>query len=457
MLRKFNFYYLILAALVDLTAVTLGLIFAYFLRAEGTDLYYWPIVTYWRLVAYSLPVWLIIFANQGLYNLRTLPSGWNAFSRALIGLFSGWGLAIVGLYLWKSPEAQAFPRLIILYGLLFSSLFLGVGRLALTVILRVCYLCGLGVCNLALLSKNGASLINELSHSRTNGLRLVGIIRSDHLNQLKKLHSETPLAQILVADPDLGEKKLLEMIDWCENHQISFGLVPSIFSVRSTNVDAGTLGGVPVMYFLRSPLETWGRVYKRALDLLLCAPAIILLSPIYLLFLILVPLSSRGSAIYRQPRVGQDGSLFFVHKFRSMYLEDERKTKHDWSGDESTDSRITPLGHFMRRTYIDELPQLWDIFLGKMSLVGPRPEQPKYVEKFSHEIPEYLRRHYVKTGLTGWAQVNGLRGDTSISERIKYDLYYIENWSIWFDLRIIFATLLMFGRQLLSGGKKPSL
>ena len=140
-----------------------------------------------------------------------------------------------------------------------------------------------------------------------------------------------------------------------------------------------------------------------------------------------------------------------MHKFRSMYVDADQRFKEfgAWSTDEAKDPRITPVGRAIRKTMIDELPQLWDVFVGKMSIVGPRPEQPKYVDKFVKEVPSYFKRHFVKSGLTGWAQVNGLRGDTSVAERVKYDLYYIENWSIWFDLRIMLATV----GYVLRGGK----
>lgn len=454
MLRRFNFYYLIFAAAVDLLAVMGGLVFAYQLRAAGADLYYWPFTTYLRFVVYSMPLWLVLFASQGLYNLRSLPRGWDALGRALVGLLSGWGAMIVILYLWRSPQAQVFPRLVIAYGLLWTALFLTAGRVALTALLRVFYASGTGVYNAVLLTRNGHELVDSLRASTAGGLRLVGIVRADHLAQLEKLSQSTEIDEVIAADADLDEKTLLKIIVWCENHRANFDLVPSLLSVRSTNVEVGSVGGLPMMHFLRSPLESWGRVYKRMSDLLVVIPVMIVLMPFYLLIAILIRLTSHGGAIYRQTRIGQDGQKIYIHKFRSMYTESERAVEKDWSSDESCDSRITPLGRFLRRTNLDELPQLWDIFVGKMSLVGPRPEQPKYVEKFSNEVPQYLRRHFVKSGLTGWAQINGLRGDTSIAERIKYDLYYIENWSIWFDIRIIIATILMIFRQIVGIGNE---
>ena len=175
---------------------------------------------------------------------------------------------------------------------------------------------------------------------------------------------------------------------------------------------------------------------RRLLDLLVSGAALLLLSVPFLVFGILIRLTSKGPVFYRQPRIGRFGRPFLLYKFRSMRV--------DHTGPSVTaegDSRITPIGAFIRRWKIDELPQFWNAFRGEMSLIGPRPERPFFVEQFEKGIPRYMERHKVKSGMSGWAQVNGLRGDTSISERLQYDLYYIENWSLWFDAKIIILTI----------------
>jgi lipopolysaccharide/colanic/teichoic acid biosynthesis glycosyltransferase len=164
----------------------------------------------------------------------------------------------------------------------------------------------------------------------------------------------------------------------------------------------------------------------------------VILSPIWIIIAFLVKTTSKGPIIYNQKRVGRDEKVFICHKFRSM---EEKNSRNASKWTTKDDPRITPLGNILRKTNLDELPQLWDIFCGKMSFVGPRPEQPFFVEKFEEEIPDYFRRHKVKAGLTGWAQVNGLKGDTSIKERVRYDIFYIENWSLWFDFKIVIKTL----------------
>jgi exopolysaccharide biosynthesis polyprenyl glycosylphosphotransferase len=154
---------------------------------------------------------------------------------------------------------------------------------------------------------------------------------------------------------------------------------------------------------------------------------------------LIIRLTSPGPALYRQERMGLDGRRFSVWKFRSMYVDAEQETGPVWASED--DPRCTPIGRFLRRTSLDELPQLWNVLVGHMSLVGPRPERPFFVEQFKHRIPQYMLRHKVKAGLTGWAQVNGWRGNTSLEKRIEYDLYYIENWSVTLDIKILWLTL----------------
>jgi exopolysaccharide biosynthesis polyprenyl glycosylphosphotransferase len=181
------------------------------------------------------------------------------------------------------------------------------------------------------------------------------------------------------------------------------------------------------------------RIVKRSFDLVCCASALLVLSPLLGLLALLVKLSSPGPVFYRQARVGRDGREFQMLKFRSMRTDAEQKSGPVWTVE--NDPRITPLGRFLRRFSLDELPQIWNVLVGDMSLVGPRPERKVFVDKFRHQMPRYFERHRVRSGLTGWAQVHGLRGNTSIEERTLYDLHYVENWSLALDVKIILMTL----------------
>jgi exopolysaccharide biosynthesis polyprenyl glycosylphosphotransferase len=207
----------------------------------------------------------------------------------------------------------------------------------------------------------------------------------------------------------------------------------------------GHLGGLPLLTVRDTVLRGWRLTLKRAMDVVGSAAALVVVSPIMLLVAFLIKLDSPGPAFYTQERMGLDEKPFQMIKFRSMREGAEKDTGPVWAVKE--DPRRTRLGAFIRRFSLDELPQFINVFLGEMSLVGPRPERPVFVEQFKQIIPRYVERHQEKAGLTGWAQVNGLRGDTSVVERTKYDLYYIENWSILFDLKILIKTSVTFFRD----------
>ena len=197
--------------------------------------------------------------------------------------------------------------------------------------------------------------------------------------------------------------------------------------------------GLPVVNIRRVPLNNaLNALMKRGVDLVGAVTALILFSPVMLITACVIKVTSPGPLIYKQERIGLQNKPFYMYKFRSMIVQDEKAEKKGWTTKD--DPRVTPFGKFIRRTSIDELPQLVNVLKGDMSMVGPRPERPQFVEKFKEEIPRYMVKHQVRPGLTGWAQVNGFRGDTSIRGRIEHDLYYIENWTLGFDFKIIFLT-----------------
>ena len=215
-------------------------------------------------------------------------------------------------------------------------------------------------------------------------------------------------------------------------------LVPDLTQAFRLNPSVEDFDGMPVVLVTESPEQGWGAVVKRTFDLVASGIGLLLISPLLLLLALLVRLDSPGPVLYAQERVGLNGRRFRMLKFRSMRTDAEAAGP-GWTVKD--DPRRTPLGTTLRKLSLDELPQLWNVFVGDMSLVGPRPEQPRFVESFRGSIPRYMLRHHVKAGMTGWAQVNGLRGDTPLEERIRYDLYYIQNWSLWFDLRILLLTI----------------
>lgn len=235
--------------------------------------------------------------------------------------------------------------------------------------------------------------------------------------------------------------EILKMIYECEKEMVSFRWIADIFALIASRMSVSNLGGVSLLSFTDSPLVEWeNRALKRAMDVLLSSAGMVILSPVFLAIALFVKSNSKGPVFYRQQRIGENGKHFMLLKFRTMKPEAESQTGPVWT--QENDPRRTGIGAFLRKTNIDELPQLWNVFKGDMSLVGPRPERPFFVSQFREDIPRYMARHSIRSGMTGWAQVNGLRGNTSIEERTKFDLYYIENWSIWFDVRILFMTFL---------------
>jgi exopolysaccharide biosynthesis polyprenyl glycosylphosphotransferase len=266
------------------------------------------------------------------------------------------------------------------------------------------------------------------------------------LRDIRRVVQICEISEVLVVLSGIEQHTVLELVAACEDLPVSIKIYPDTFQIITNNeVSLGDLGGLPLMSIKSSPLDRgWNRFLKRALDLSGAMGGLIVLSPLLVLVAILVKIDSRGPAFFIQERVGMNGDPFPMIKFRSMRTDSEARGP-GWTTPD--DPRKTRLGQFIRRFSIDELPQLINVLLGDMSLVGPRPEQPYFVEQFRQRIPHYMRRHKEKAGMTGWAQVNGLRGDTSIEDRTRYDLYYVENWSILFDLKIIIRQLVTVFRK----------
>lgn len=258
--------------------------------------------------------------------------------------------------------------------------------------------------------------------------------------KLERILERNELDEVVIALRAEDYGKLERIVDVCEKAGVHTKMIPDFGNVISTRPYIEDVQGIPVIHVRRVPLNIMrNKAAKRAVDLIGATVAIILFSPVMLLTVLVVALTEEGSVIYRQERVGLHNQVFYMYKFRSMIMQDEEKEKAEWST--RNDPRITPVGKLIRRTSIDELPQLFNVLKGEMSLVGPRPERPQFVQKFRDEIPRYMVKHQVRPGMTGWAQINGYRGDTSIEKRIEYDLYYIENWTMVFDMKILILTI----------------
>jgi Undecaprenyl-phosphate glucose phosphotransferase len=242
-----------------------------------------------------------------------------------------------------------------------------------------------------------------------------------------------------VALPLEAHRKMLRILQVVSRECVEVKLVPDILQYATLRASIEDVDGTPVINLSQVPLQGWSSLIKRSMDVVLSLPALAVLVPLLPAVAALVWLEDRGPIFYRQERMGLDGKGFMILKFRSMRVDAESSTGPVWATKD--DPRRTRVGRYLRRWSLDELPQLWNVLKGEMSLIGPRPERPAFVQEFKHKIPQYMLRHRVRSGITGWAQVHGWRGNTSIKKRIQYDLYYIENWSLKLDFKILWMTV----------------
>lgn len=272
------------------------------------------------------------------------------------------------------------------------------------------------------------------------GTMLRGVKVLGRIANLDVILPENKIVEIAITLPLDEYSKLERIVAKCEKSGVHTQFIPDYNRVIPSRPIMEDVEGLPVINIRNVPLTfTENRIIKRLMDIVGAIVLLVIFSPIILASFIAVKLSSKGPAIYKQERVGLHNKNFMMYKFRTMELQKESEEKNAWTVQD--DPRVTKVGKVLRHTSMDELPQLINILKGDMSLVGPRPERPQFVAKFKEEIPRYMIKHQVRPGLTGWAQVNGLRGDTSIKDRIQYDIYYIENWSVLFDIRIMFMTV----------------
>ncbi len=302
--------------------------------------------------------------------------------------------------------------------------------------------------------KLGKELTYKLQAHRELGLEVVGFLdddpnKTDHtimdvpvlgtLKDVERIVEDKDIDHVYVALPLEAHRKMMKVLQTVGRACVGVKLVPDILQYATLKSSLEDLDGMPVINLSEVPLQGWSSLAKRVMDIAIAGAAMIALLPFLPLMALLIWWDDRGPIFYRQERMGLDGKPFMIWKFRSMRVNAESTSGPVWAV--RGDSRRTGVGTFIRQWSIDELPQLWNVLKGDMSIVGPRPERPTFVHEFKHKIPDYMLRHRVKSGITGWAQVHGWRGNTSIRKRIQYDLYYIQNWSLTLDLKIIWMTL----------------
>lgn len=281
--------------------------------------------------------------------------------------------------------------------------------------------------------------ISGFVSTRKHGQLATGLKELGHINDFENILDKIKPDEVILADLELPRQRITNMILAAEKRMINFKMVAELLDVMVQQFELENINGLNLIRIKESPLNfTYNRFLKRIMDVFVSASGLGLLSPVFLAVAILVKRDSDGPVFFMQERISEGGRIFKIYKFRTMCQDAEKSTGPVFV--KKDDERCTKLGKFLRKTNIDELPQLFNVLKGEMSLVGPRPERPWFVEQFKDDVPRYMSRHHIKSGITGWAQVHGLRQNTPIEERVKYDLYYAENWSVWLDLKIIFLS-----------------
>lgn len=408
---------------------------------------------YLSMLLFIWLIWAFLFRQAGLYR----PMRGVRRTKELIILINTNALAILMLiavtYLFREKSVP-YSRLVFLYFWGFATVFTILERGTLRSLLRELRRRGYNLRYMLVVGAGqvATDVISRVRLHQELGIQLIGCLVKENVSQrgpggvpivgsysdLKPLLRTMEVDQVVVALPLEDHQRLPDIMLQLRDSIVDIKIIPDIYQFASIGGAIEEFEGLPVVSLQSSPLEGISLVAKRSLDLLLAGSLTLVTSPLFLLLALLVKITSRGPVFFRQERVSFDGSRFSILKFRTMYTNAEEDGP-GWTT--PGDQRVTPLGRILRSTSLDELPQLFNVLRGDMSIVGPRPERPVFIEEFKRRIPRYMLRHKVPAGMTGWAQVHGWRGDTSIDKRIEYDLYYIENWSFLLDLKILLMTI----------------
>jgi exopolysaccharide biosynthesis polyprenyl glycosylphosphotransferase len=396
---------------------------------------------------------LTVFYFARLYHQRRIVSRfdmfWGIAQNVSIGTIGA--IAIETLTFKNSALQFDYPRGVIMYAWGFSIILILIGREIHRQVVHRLQQANIGRDNVLVVGHGevARSIIKFIRQTPSLGYTLIGTVTEKGKGKFAKANvigmiEDLPLIidaynvdQVIVAVPEATRKDLVYLVSLCQRGQVDIKIYPDNFSFIAGTITVDDLTGIPLLSVRDIALRGWRLSLKRAVDFFGAAIGLVFLSPIMMLMSFMVWRQDRGPIFFTQERVGLDGKPFPMIKFRTMIVNAEEKAK--WTT--VHDDRVTPIGRFMRTHNIDELPQLINVLYGHMSLVGPRPEQVGFVAEFRKKYPRYGERHREKAGMTGWAQVNGLRGDTSIEDRLRADLYYVENWSLWLDFKIIFRTI----------------
>ena len=417
-----------------------------------------PVVNYLPILPLQVASVLIVFLMQRLYYRRHNAPYLDEFY-TLFGAVSVATLMSVAFTSLLFRDQIDYHRWMMIYLWALTLLLVTLGRILVTRALRLLQARGIGQGRVLLIGTGdaGRMILQKILHTPNLGYHIVGVVDSNvsaaPVEAVPLLGTPADIPQIIedyrvdeviVALPEASHQEILGIVSMCEREKVSIRVFPDVFQIMANEVSISDFGGLPLLTVRDVALRGWKLALKRTVDVVGASLTLLFISPVMMLTALLIKLESPGPVFYVQERMGLDAKPFPMLKFRSMRADAETNGP-GWTV--KNDPRRTRFGAIIRRISLDELPQFINVLVGDMSLVGPRPERPVYVEQFRQRIPRYMDRHREKAGLTGWAQVNGLRGDTSVVERTKYDVWYIENWSLALDFKIMIQTVLNAARR----------
>ncbi len=450
----------------DVLATVVAFVAAWLLRfeVEVVPLIKNPpeIEPYLTLLPIALVLYPVVFHFHGLYQVRRGRSRVDEVLTVLVAVLVATVLLSVVIAWYRPPAAPGsieyftYSRAFLALFALTDLLAVATARMAIREILRRIRLSGHNLQRILVIGAGalGREITQKILAHRELGFEVVGFLDDDPgkqgatvagvpvvgtLKQAEEVVAGRGVDQVFIALPLEAHRKTLQILQRLGREMVEIRLVPDILQYATLSATLEDLDGTPVINLSQVPLQGWSSLVKRVMDIAMAAAALLVLLPFLPFVAVAVWLEDRGPIFYRQERMGLDGKPFMILKFRSMRVDAEATSGPVWAI--RNDPRRTRVGGLLRRWSLDELPQLWNVLVGDMSIVGPRPERPSFVREFKHKIPQYMHRHRVKAGITGWAQVHGWRGNTSIKKRIQYDLYYIENWSLGLDFKILWMTV----------------
>lgn len=451
MLSQIQILFLVTLGLTDLLLLWLGHYLAFHLTRLGPEVILGQFIEWLAFPAFHTVLLLGAFVWQRMYQRRRPISHLDETIKILLlnGILVMLVLALLAMFL---PSFDVYRRQI-LFAWAGSSILIAAGRIAHTQLQWSAQSRGLGADRVLLVGggQTARIILQKIRDTAKLGFVVVGIVpEDDHAGDLDEevpvlgtladipslIHTHA-IDEVIIGMPEASHGDIVELISSCQREKVGIRVFPDLFHIMAQEVSIGDLSGLPLLTMRDVALQGWNLVLKRAIDIVISILALVFLSPLFLLSALLIKLESPGPVFHTQTRMGLDAVPFQMLKFRSMH-QDAEAGGPGWTT--RNDPRRTRLGKFLRSKSLDELPNFINVLMNEMSVVGPRPERPVYVEEFRQIVPNYMERHKEKGGITGWAQINGLRGDSSIDERIKYDLWYIENWSIALDLKIMAIT-----------------